>query len=270
MQTWLTFLESITHNNALLLGLVGGLVITFSNALGSGLILLTGKQVSPRLLDTALGFAAGIMLAASFTSLILPGIDAGGLFPVMVGMVLGSVLLLLSDSFIPHEHFFQSGSGLVEGNKDMAKKIRRVWLFVIAITLHNMPEGLAVGIGFGAGELNEATALMVAIGLQNIPEGLAVSISSLSAGLGTRFSALYVGIRSGLVEIPLALFGAWAVSIASPLLPYAMGFAAGAMLYVISGEIIPETHQRGYEKHATAGVMLGILIMLFLDVSLGG
>jgi ZIP family zinc transporter len=132
-----------------------------------------------------------------------------------------------------------------------------------------MPEGLAVGVGFGSGNLKDALVLMMAIGIQNIPEGLAVSISSMSAGLGSRFYATFVGIRSGLVEIPLALLGAWAVHAMKPILPYAMGFAAGAMLYVISDEIVPETHRQGHERLATLGTIAGVLVMLYLDVSLG-
>jgi ZIP family zinc transporter len=150
-----------------------------------------------------------------------------------------------------------------------AKKIRGVWLFIIAITLHNAPEGLAVGVGFGSGDIPNALKLMLAIGIQNIPEGLAVSVAALSVGMGTYFYASFVGIRAGLVEIPLALFGAWAVTIAAPILPYAMGFAAGAMLYVISDEIVPETHRPGFERLATIGTMVGVVVMLYLDVTLG-
>jgi zinc transporter, ZIP family len=131
-----------------------------------------------------------------------------------------------------------------------------------------MPEGLAVGVGFGSVNLSNAIPLMLAIGIQNIPEGLAVSVAALNAGLGGLFYAAVTGIRAGLVEIPLALFGAWAVHLAKPLLPYAMGFAAGAMIYVISDEIIPETHTKGHERTATLGTIFGVIVMLYLDVSL--
>ena len=141
-------------------------------------------------------------------------------------------------------------------------------LFTVAITLHNMPEGLAVGVGFGSGDVSEGIALMLAIGIQNIPEGLAVSVAAINAGLGRRWYAAVAGIRAGLVEIPLALFGAWAVTVAAPLLPYAMGFAAGGMLYVIGDEIVPATHSRGYERVATLGLMIGAALMLTLDVVL--
>jgi len=227
------------------------------------LAILLVKRVSDKFLDASLGFSAGVMLVASFTSLILPGIKYGGIWPVMIGIVIGFVFLDLADQYIPHAHFIMGREGKA------TERVKAVWLFIIAITLHNMPEGLAVGVGFGSGEMNEAFTLMIAIGLQNIPEGLAVSISSLNAGLGKRFYASLVGIRAGLVEIPLAVLGAWAVTAMQAVLPYAMGFAAGAMLYVINDEIIPETHRKGHERAATMGLMLGALVMLYLDVTLG-
>lgn len=144
-----------------------------------------------------------------------------------------------------------------------------MWLFIIAITLHNMPEGLAVGVAFGSGDLTNAIPLMLAIGIQNIPEGFAVAISARNAGKGSTAYATLSGIRSGMVEIPLAIFGAWAVQIARPILPYAMGFAAGAMIYVINNEVIPETHRKGQHRLATGGLLIGLILMLYLDSSLG-
>ena len=248
--------------NPVIQGLIGGVVITLLNTVGALLVLFV-KDVSDRFLDTSLGFAAGVMLTASFTSLILPGIEAGGIWPVIIGVVIGVVFLDLADHLIPHMHFIMGEEG------GHSRRLRAVWLFIIAITLHNMPEGLAVGVGFGSGNLGDAFVLMMAIGFQNIPEGLAVSISSMNAGMGKRFYASLVGIRAGLVEIPLAILGAWAVTAMKAILPYAMGFAAGAMLYVISDEIIPETHRKGHERFATLGTMIGILVMLYLDVTLG-
>jgi ZIP family zinc transporter len=209
-----------------------------------------------------LGFAAGVMLSASFTSLILPGLEAGGLFPVLLGIALGALFLTLADRLVPHRHLEGAREGV------SGERLRAVWLFILAITLHNLPEGLAVGVGLGSGEIRRGLLLVVAIGLQNIPEGLAVAASALSAGMGGTFYAGIVGIRAGLVEIPMALVGAVAVGAARPLLPYAMGFAAGAMLYVISDEIIPETHRRGHERMATLGFLLGAVVMLALDVAL--
>lgn len=262
MENFTTWFTTVFGTNPIVLGLVGGVIITAMNAAGALLVLFI-SNVSQKLLDALLGFAAGVMLTASFTSLILPGIEYGSLFSVMTGIVIGVAFLDLADHFIPHMHFIMGEEG------GHSKRMKAVWLFIIAITLHNMPEGLAVGVGFGSGNINDAVVLMLAIGFQNIPEGLAVSISSLHAGMGKRFYASLVGIRAGLVEIPLAILGAWAVTEMKVILPYAMGFAAGAMLYVISDEIIPETHRKGHERMATFGTMIGILVMLYLDVSLG-
>lgn len=245
-----------------ILGLLGGLVITFFNTVGAVLVLVW-RQPSPRFQDASLGFAAGVMLTASFTSLILPGIEEGGLLPVVVGILGGTAFLLLSDRVVPHLHLERGREG------PSTARVRAVWLFILAITLHNMPEGLAVGVGLGSGDLARGMKLALAIGLQNIPEGLAVATSALAAGMGSTFYAGVVGIRAGVVEIPLAVLGAWAVGMAQPLLPYAMGFAAGAMLYVISDEIIPETHRRGHERLSTLGLVAGAVVMLILDVALG-
>ncbi len=253
---------SIAGQNPIIQGLVGGLIITLMNTLGA-MTVLVWRKPSEKFLDTALGFAAGVMLTASFTSLILPGIAHGGLMPVLVGIGLGVLFLDQADHWMPHLHITMGREGA------QTKRIRAVWLFILAITLHNAPEGLAVGVGFGSGDIGNALKLMLAIGIQNIPEGLAVSVAALSAGMGAYYYASLVGIRAGLVEIPLALFGAFAVHVAGPILPYAMGFAAGAMLYVISDEIVPETHRKGHERLATIGTMLGVIVMLYLDVSLG-
>jgi ZIP family zinc transporter len=243
-------------------GLSGGLVITFLNLVGAMLILVWRKP-SEAALDAALGFAAGIMLTASFTSLILPGVEYGGIWPVMIGVGIGGLVLDLADRITPHVHSVMGREGRP------SRRLQAVWLFILAITIHNAPEGLAVGVGFGSGNFTEAVTLMLAIGLQNIPEGLAVAIAARNAGLGTSFYASLVGLRAGLVEIPMALLGALAVHFAAPLLPYAMGFAAGAMLFVISDEIVPETHRSGHQRLATFGTLLGVVVMLYLDVSLG-
>ncbi len=257
-----TFVDGFCGSNVICLGTIGGLFIVVLNAIGALLVIVFAKP-SERFLNTSLGFAAGIMLAASFTSLILPGIEVGGVLPVLVGIVLGAVFVDLLDHIIPHMHVIIGKEGL------STKRLKAVWLFIIAITIHNMPEGLAVGVGFGSGNLKEAVLLMLAIGIQNIPEGLAVAVSAINIGLGKRFYASWVGIRAGLVELPIAILGAWAVSTMEVLLPYAMGFAAGAMIYVISDEIIPETHRVGTERFSTFGLILGLIIMLYLDVSLG-
>lgn len=251
----------VVGTDPILQGLAGGGVIAFLNLIGA-LFILVWRNPSERSLDGALGFAAGVMLAASFTSLILPGIEAGGILAVIIGIVIGVVVLDRADVWVPHIHVLVTGGVRPDVNRAAAtavtgdaydKRFASIILFIVAITLHNMPEGLAVGVGFGSGNLDEALPLMLAIGIQNIPEGLAVAVAARNAGLSGLFYAAITGVRSGLVEIPLALFGAWAVTLAEPLLPYAMGFAAGGMLYVISDEIIPETHSRGYERTAPSG-----------------
>src|SRR5690606_25731279 len=233
------------------------------------------RRPSQRNLDAALGFAAGVMLTASFTSLILPGIEFGGLLPVVAGIALGVVVLDRADAWVPHVHVLVTGrlrsdAAQEAGTSEFARgRLSSVLLFIVAITLHNVPEGLAVGVGFGAGRITDALALMLAIGIQNVPEGLAVAVAARNAGMGGRSFATLTGIRAGAFELPAAVFGAWLVSAVEPLLPYAMGFAAGAMLYVILDEIVPETHTRGHERSATLGTMVGVVVMLVLDVALG-
>jgi ZIP family zinc transporter len=258
-------------------GLVGGVVIATLNLFGASLVFVW-RDPSERALDAALGFAAGVMLAAAFTSLIIPGIETysnGNPIPVLLGVVLGALFLDRSDVLLPHAHYLVTGQRRSDAAASDGRlpiddeRFAGVLLFVLAITLHNIPEGLAVGVGFGSGDLGTAIPLMLAIGIQNVPEGLAVSVAAINAGLDRRTYAVFAGIRSGVVEIPLAVFGAYAVGTVSTLLPYAMGFAAGAMLFVISDEIVPETHTRGHERVATLGTMLGVVVMLYLDISLG-
>ncbi|MDN5862941.1 MAG: ZIP family metal transporter, partial [Salinisphaera sp.] len=228
---------AIAGTNPVWQALAGGFVTAALNLLGA-LAILVFRNPSDRFLDTALGFAAGVMLAASFTSLILPGIAHGGLLPVMIGIVLGALFLDRADSWLPHVYYFVTGRirsgtgtnadrsvgaaavGSAAGGLFADKRLTAMLLTIVAITLHNMPEGLAVGVGFGSGDLGSALALMLAIGIQNIPEGFAVAVTARNANLGKGFYAAVTGIRSGLVEIPLAVLGAALVSLASPLLPY--------------------------------------------------
>ena len=273
---------STVGTDPLVSGLVGGIVIAAMNLFGASLVLVW-RNPSERSLNGALGFAAGVMLAAAFTSLIIPGIEVysdGNPVPTLVGVALGALFLDQADRFLPHAHYLLTGSKRSDAAHPSEslpvdeEKLAGVVLFILAITLHNMPEGLAVGVGFGAAandpaQLGSAISLMLAIGIQNIPEGLAVSIAAINAGLDRRFYAAVAGVRAGVVEVPLAVFGAVAVTLAAPLLPYAMGFAAGAMLFVISDEIVPETHTGGHERVATLGTMVGVVVMLYLDVSLG-
>ncbi|HLR26533.1 MAG TPA: ZIP family metal transporter [Fodinibius sp.] len=278
----------IVGNNPIMQGLAGGIFITFLNLIGA-LAILVVRNPSQKLLDGALGAAAGVMLAASFTSLILPGIERGSIWSVLIGIILGTLFLDRADAWVPHVHVLITGKVREEGEfeekngKELGTKVKEAGtkagfedarlggliLFIVAITLHNMPEGLAVGVGFGAEHIGNALSLMIAIGIQNIPEGLAVAVAARNAGMGSLWYAAFTGIRAGLVELPIAVFGAAVVSIAAPIVPYAMGFAAGAMIYVISDEIIPETHSHGNERVATLGLMVGLMVMLTLDITLG-
>ncbi len=265
----------IVGENLIVQAFAGGVIIAGLNFFGAMLVFIW-KNPSERTLDGALGFASGVMLAATFTSLIIPGIEQysmGNPIPTLVGIMLGVFFLDRADFLVPHAHYLLTGNR----RKDQAdisnlplnnEKLAPVILFILAITLHNMPEGLAVGMGFGSDNIENAIKLMFAIGIQNIPEGLAVSVAAINAGLDRHSYAVFAGLRSGIVEVPLAVLGAIAVSNMQPLLPYAMGFAAGAMLFVISDEIIPETHIHGNERIATLGLMSGVILMLYLDVSL--
>jgi len=167
------------------------------------------------------------------------------------------------DRLLPHEHFIKGREGAD------AKQLRRTWLFVIAITLHNLPEGLAIGVGYAANEGLRANSLTLGIAIQDVPEGFVVAASLLAAGY-TRGFAVVLGALTGLIEPLGAVIGAIVVSSSTMLLPWGLGFAAGAMLFVISHEIIPESHRKGHEAWATTGLMLGFVLMMILDTSLGG
>jgi ZIP family zinc transporter len=226
------------------------------------------KSVPDKVMNTMLGGAAGVMLAATSFSLIVPGIESGeslwpgyGVYVVVIGMLVGAIFLDRIDKWLPHEHFFSGPEG-------PSSQMKRIWLFIIAITIHNFPEGLAVGVGFGAGDIGSATSLAIGIGLQNMPEGLAVALPLLGLGY-SRFQAIGIATLTGLVEPIGGLLGVGAVTMFNPVLPFGLAFAAGAMLFVISDEIIPETHSKGKSRLATFGVMIGFVIMMGMDNLLG-
>jgi len=255
--------SALSGGNVLILGLLGGITIAAFNAIGAAPVFFL-KELPKRFSDGSLGFAAGVMLAASFTSLIIPGVEAGGIAPVVMGVLLGAAVVTTGDRVVPHMHKFIGEEGPV------STKLRAIWLFVMAVALHNAPEGLAVGVGFGSGRMSSAVALMIAIGLQNIPEGLCVAFSLLEEPQErSRFRSFVISTLTGLVEIPLCILGALGASLASHVLPYAMGFAGGAMIFVISDEIIPETHRLGHERIASYGLILGLVTMLVMDVMFG-
>lgn len=263
-QLWLQLHGDVRLWNALLAGLMAALATT----LGALPVLLT-RQPGQQVLDAMLGFGAGVMLAACAFSLIVPGLAAANLagfnqstsaLMIAGGILAGGLLMLLLERWLPHEHFIKG----VEGQSH--HRLQRVWLFVFAIVLHNIPEGLAIGVGFIGNNAAEASALAGGIAIQDVPEGLVVAGALVQVGYSRRFAVLLAAM-SGLVEPLAALAGAWLGSHAA-LLPLALAFAAGAMLFVISHEIIPESHRQGHERLATSGLMLGFVLMMVLDTAL--
>jgi len=237
-----------------------GFLATIGTGLATGLgalPVLFVKDISDRLLDAMLGFAAGVMLAATAFSLLVPAVELGSIWVALLGLTVGALFLDRMDSYVPHVH-------VISGPEGPSSTLRRIWLLILAITLHNFPEGLAVGVSFGSENIAVAVALATAIALQNMPEGLAVALPLLREGYSRRRALLYATL-SGLAEPVAGLFGVVAVTIARPLLPFGLAFAAGAMLFVVSDEIIPETHRRGYEREGTFGIIIGFLVMMLLD-----
>jgi len=253
------------------------ILIGFIGSLGAGLGTAVGaagvfglRQLSQRTEDLLLASAAGVMLAACFFSLIEPGLAAaeaqtGVLWQaallVIAGILAGAAVMGLVHRIAPHEHFITGRKG------PGAARMSRIWLFVIAIAMHNFPEGMAVGVAFAGGDVAAGLPLAIGIGLHNIPEGLAVAVALRSVGY-SRSLAFWVSVGTGLVQPVGGLLGATAVWAAQPLLPAILGFAAGAMLYIISHEIIPETHRSGHATRATFALMAGFVAMMFLDVTL--
>lgn len=235
------------------------------------------KNVHQKVLDGLLGFAGGVMIAASFWSLLAPSIELAeqqgvpAWIPASVGFLLGGIFLRSIDAFLPHLHI---GSPIEEA-EGLSTTWRRSILLVTAITLHNIPEGLAVGVAFGAvslglesASLAAAVALAIGIGLQNFPEGIAVAMPLRREGM-SRWKAFWYGQASGVVEPIAGVLGAAAVLVLRPTLPYALAFAAGAMIFVVVEEVIPESHQEGNADLATMGLMIGFTFMMVLDVALG-
>jgi ZIP family zinc transporter len=226
------------------------------------------KNISRNLFNSMLGAAAGVMLAATAFSLLVPGMTYGnliwpgkGIYIVSMGMLMGAAFLHYADRQLPHVHF--------DSISDVQlSSLKKVWLFIIAITIHNFPEGMSVGVSFGSGEMKNGVVLAIAIALQNIPEGLAVALPLVGLGYN-KWKAVGIATLTGLVEPIGGLLGITMVTVFQPILPIAMGFAAGAMLFVISEEIIPETHSNGRSRYATFALMIGFIIMMVLDNLLG-
>lgn len=262
--------------NPILLALVATLFTWGVTALGSAMVFFF-KSLKNRILNAMLGFAAGVMMAASYWSLLKPAIEMAGenggisWIPAVVGFLSGGAFLLVIDKILPHLHI-----GLESQNAEGLKTSwQRSTLLILAITLHNIPEGLAVGVAFGAlaniwtpAVFGSAIALAFGIGLQNFPEGAAISIPLRREGF-SRLKAFWYGQLSGIVEPVAGVVGALSVLLIKPLLPYALSFAAGAMIFVVVEELIPES-QRGNETDiSTIGAMIGFAVMMFLDVALG-
>jgi len=269
-------MEWILQFNPVLLALFATIFTWGLTALGASMVFFF-KRINQKVLNSMLGFAAGVMVAASFWSLLNPAIQMtekqGGIpwIPAVVGFLGGGAFLLLIDVILPHLH--------LDRKRSEAEGIKTTWkrsvLLVLAVTIHNIPEGLAVGVAFGAlasnpgaGALAGAVALAMGIGLQNFPEGAAVSVPLRREGF-SRLKAFNYGQLSGAVEPIAAVLGAWLVLLMKPLLPYALSFAAGAMIFVVVEELIPESQNGNETDYSTVGAMLGFAAMMLLDVALG-
>ena len=238
-----------------------------STVLGA-LMGFSSRKLSHKFSDIILSFAAGVMLAAAILGLILPSLEYGGawgLLTTVAGIFVGAVCLNLVDKLVPHLHRL---AGVEDESHPNNAKLSKVLLFVTAIAIHNLPEGIAAGVGFGSG--NTADALLIAggIALQNIPEGMVIIAPMLAAGVSNK-RTFFIAMLTGLVEVAGTLLGYFAVSVASVVLPFALAFAGGTMLYVISDEMIPETHAHGEQRGATYALLVGFCLMLVFDVLLG-
>ena len=226
------------------------------------------KRISHKFSDIVLAFAAGVMLAAAVLGLILPSVEYGGdwgLLITVIGIFAGAVCLNLIDKLVPHLHKLAGADPEKhQGNADLSK----VLLFVTAIAIHNLPEGIAAGVSFGTGNTGEALLIAGGIALQNIPEGMVIIGPMLAAGISPKRTFL-CAMLTGLIEVVGTLLGYFAVTVASAILPFALAFAGGTMLYVISDEMIPETHAHGSERGATYALLVGFCVMLISDVLLG-
>lgn len=225
------------------------------------------KNISHKFSDIVMSFAAGVMLAAAILGLIMPSLEYGGrlgLVYTISGIFVGAFCLNLMDKLVPHLHRLVGGDIGEQGNANLGK----VLLFVAAIAIHNLPEGIAAGVGFGSGDVSQALVVAGGIALQNIPEGMVIIAPMLLAGVSAK-RTFVCAMMTGLVEVVGTFIGYFAVSVATAILPFALSFAGGTMLYVISDEMIPETHAHGSERGATYSLLIGFCVMLVTDVLLG-
>ena len=250
------------------------MIIVLLTALGVGGATVLGaiigfifKNISHKFSDLILAFAAGIMLAASVLGLIIPSLEYGGnwgLLITVIGIFAGAIVLNLMDKLVPHLHKMIGE----DYEEHKSTKLGKVLLFVLAIGIHNLPEGIAAGVGFGTGDNSQAIIIALGIALQNIPEGMVIIGPLLSSGV-SKTKAFVIALITGLVEVVGTFIGYFAVSLANFILPFALAFAGGTMLYVISDEMIIETHEHGTERAATYSLLIGFCVMLVLDVLLG-
>ena len=248
--------------------------LVLTTALGVGMATIIGaiigfifKKVTHKFADVVMSFAAGIMLAAAVIGLILPSVELGGkwgLLYTIVGIFAGAICLNLMDKLIPHLHRL-AGNDIESHNN---ANLNKVLLFVLAIAIHNLPEGIAAGVGFGTGDQGQALLIASGIALQNIPEGMVIIAPMLAAGISPR-KTFICAIITGLVEVVGTLIGYLAVNVAAVILPLALSFAGGTMLYVVSDEMLSETHAHGSERGATYSMLVGFCVMLVLDTLLG-
>ena len=227
------------------------------------------KKVSHKFSDIVLAFAAGVMLAAAVIGLILPSLDYGGKFGLavtVIGMFCGAFCLNILDRIVPHLHRLAGTDQ--ENHPAQTEQLNKVLLFVIAIGIHNLPEGIAAGVGFGGGNTGEALTIAAGIALQNIPEGMVVIAPMLAAGMSHK-RTFAIAMATGIVEVLGTLLGYFAVSLSTAILPFALAFAGGTMLYIISDEMIPETHAHGCERGATYSLLAGFCLMLAMSHYLG-
>ena len=225
------------------------------------------KKASHTFSDIVLSFAAGVMLSAAVIGLIIPSLESGGDLAILItvlGIFAGAICLNLMDKLVPHLHHLAGGEEEDHNNKNLGK----VLLFVSAIAIHNLPEGIAAGVGFGSGDTTQALIIAGGIALQNIPEGMVIIGPMLAAGIKPKKTFL-IALLTGLVEVVGTFIGYFAVSVASVILPFALAFAGGTMLYVVSDEMIPETHAHGHQRGATYALLVGFCLMLLTDFLLG-
>ena len=226
------------------------------------------RKASHKFSDIVLSFAAGVMLAAAVLGLILPSVEYGGkygLITTVAGIFVGALALNCVDKLVPHLHKLSGG---LEERHTGNEKLNKILLFVLAIAIHNLPEGIAAGVGFGSGNTAEAFLIAGGIALQNIPEGMVIIAPMLATGISPKKTFLYAAL-TGVVEIVGTMIGYFAVSVATAILPFALAFAGGTMLYIISDEMIPETHAHGHERGATYALLIGFCLMLVSDCLLG-